>query len=281
MTSLQKIIKYAAIAFAIYLSIMIISMIVFGITLIFGISTGIDMYEESKQEKQEMISNDFIDITELENLDIDLKECKLEIKKGDSLKVEYDKVGTDFECILNGKTLKIKDNRVNINWFNFSKVQSNMIIYIPETTELNKVDINLGAADTNIEYLKCEKLNINTGAGRCHIQELIAQDAKVECGAGETSIDETILDTLKLDGGVGKTTITGEINQSANINAGVGILEINLRGSGEDYKIKAETGLGQFTVDNKKVTGDQTIGTGNVDIDIDAGVGETIVKFVK
>lgn len=281
MTSLQKIIKYAAIAFAIYLSIMIISMIVFGITLIFGISTGIDMYEESKQEKQEMISNDFIDITELENLDIDLKECKLEIKKGDSLKVEYDKVGTDFECILNGKTLKIKDNRVNINWFNFSKVQSNMIIYIPETTELNKVDINLGAADTNIEYLKCEKLNINTGAGRCHIQELIAQDAKVECGAGETSIDETILDTLKLDGGVGKTTITGEINQSANINAGVGRLEINLRGSGEDYKIKAETGLGQFTVDNKKVTDNQTIGTGNVDIDIDAGVGETIVKFVK
>ncbi|MCI8410969.1 MAG: hypothetical protein HFJ40_00670 [Clostridia bacterium] len=84
MTSLQKIIKYAAIAFAIYLSIMIISMIVFGITLIFGISTGIDMYEESKQEKQEMISNDFIDITELENLDIDLKECKLEIKKGES-----------------------------------------------------------------------------------------------------------------------------------------------------------------------------------------------------
>ncbi len=281
MTSLQKIIKYAAIAFAIYLSIMIISMIVFGITLIFGISTGIDMYEESKQEKQEMISNDFIDITELENLDIDLKECKLEIKKGESLKVEYDKVNTDFECVLNGKTLKIKDNRVNINWFNFSKVQSNMIIYIPETTQLSKVDINLGAADTNIEYLKCEKLNINTGAGRCHIQDLIAQDAKVECGAGETSIDETTLDTLKLDGGVGKTSITGSINQSANINAGVGRLEINLIGSSEDYKIKAETGLGQFVVDNKRVTDNQIIGTGNVDIDIDAGVGETIVSFIE
>ena len=279
MTSLQKIIKYAAIAFAIYLSIMIISMIVFGITLIFGISTGIDMYEESKQEKQEMISNDFIDITELENLDIDLKECKLEIKKGESLKVEYDKVNTDFECVLNGKTLKIKDNRVNINWFNFSKVQSNMIIYIPETTQLSKVDINLGAADTNIEYLKCEKLNINTGAGRCHIQDLIAQDAKVECGAGETSIDETTLDTLKLDGGVGKTSITGSINQSANINAGVGRLEINLIGSSEDYKIKAETGLGQFVVDNKRVTDNQIIGTGNVDID--AGVGETIVSFIE
>ena len=42
MTTLQKIIKYGAIAFAIYLSVMIIGLIVFGITAIFGITTEIE-----------------------------------------------------------------------------------------------------------------------------------------------------------------------------------------------------------------------------------------------
>lgn len=281
MTSLQKIIKYVAIAFGIYLSIMIISMIVFGITLIFGISAGIDIYEESKETKQEIISSDIIDITELENLDIDLTECKLKIKKGETLKVEYNKNDSDFECVLNGKTLKIEDNGVHINWFNLSEMQSNITIYIPENIELNKVDIELGAADTDIEYLNCEELKINTGAGRCYIQNLITQDAKIECGAGETVIEESTIDTIKLDGGVGKTTITGEITKNADIDSGVGKLEVNLIGNDNYYKIKANTGLGNFTIDNKKVTDNQTIGTGDIDIEIDAGVGETIVSFIE
>jgi len=281
MTSLQKIIKYVAIAFGIYLSIMIISMIVFGITLIFGISAGVDMYEESKEAKQEIISSDIMDITELENLDIDLTECKLEIKKGETLKVEYNKNDSDFECVLNGKTLKIEDSGVHINWFNLSEMKSNITIYIPDNIKLNKVDIELGAADTNIEYLNCEKLKINTGAGRCYIQNLIAQDAKIECGAGETVIGESTIDKIKIDGGVGKTTITGKITKNADIDSGIGKLEVNLIGDSSDYKIKSNTGLGNFIVDNQKVTDSQIIGTGNVDVEIDAGIGETIVSFVK
>jgi len=42
MTSLQKVIKYGAMAFGFYLVFVIISAIVFGITTIFGISFGIN-----------------------------------------------------------------------------------------------------------------------------------------------------------------------------------------------------------------------------------------------
>ena len=47
MTPFQKVIKYGAIAFAIYLCIMIISMIIFGITCIFGISVGVVIFENN------------------------------------------------------------------------------------------------------------------------------------------------------------------------------------------------------------------------------------------
>lgn len=280
MTQLQKVIKYLAIAFGIYLSVSIIGMIVFGLTVIFGISTGIDIYEKNKEKISEITTNEYVYYQELENIDIDLSKCSLEIKKGEILKVEYDKNQTDLKCDFNGKELKISDNLVRTNWFDFSNIQSKVIIYLPETIKLKKTDIDLGAADTSIETLKCDNIKINTGAGRCCMQNIIAKDAKVDCGAGEIVIDGLEVGTLDLDGGVGKTSITGKIIKKADIDSGVGKLELNLKGTIEDYKIIAEKGIGRFTVDGKEITDSETIGTGTINIDIDSGVGETVVKFI-
>ena len=55
MTQLQKIIKYGAIVFGTYLSIMIIGIIILILTAIFGISTGIEEWENEIKEDIECI----------------------------------------------------------------------------------------------------------------------------------------------------------------------------------------------------------------------------------
>lgn len=54
MTQLQKTIKYGAIVFGTYLSIMIIGIIILILTAIFGISTGIEEWENERKEDIEL-----------------------------------------------------------------------------------------------------------------------------------------------------------------------------------------------------------------------------------
>lgn len=239
MTTFQKIIKYGALIFAGYLCLMIISGMIIGITAIFGITAGVEMIEE--KQNSEVITTweqEYPDITEM---DIELSLCKLDIKKGDTLKVSVSDVSDKFKCETIGNKLEIKDKLLNKNFFNMNNITPNIIIYIPESMKFKKVDITTGVNTTNIEYLKTDKLNV--------------------------------------DMGVGKVNMTSEVIENADIECGVGKLDLNLVGNRENYKINAEAGLGNFEIAGQKVSNHQTFGNGNAVIKIEAGIGEVIVNF--
>lgn len=280
MTSFQKIIKYGAIAFGIYLCIMIISGIVFALTAIFGITIGLDAYNNhTEMSSQNIIEHSVQDYADIEKIEIDLSVCQLDIKKGDKIRVETIDMSDKFECETSGTTLEIKDDKLNINWFNTNNVTPKVIIYIPEDKIFNSIDIKTGVNDSNIEYLNADKLEIEMGIGKYTINNIKAEKAKIKTGAGEADILASEIDTLKLEAGIGKLAIKSKITESAKINAGVGKVEIDLIGNEEDYRIDAKTGLGNFTINNNKVHDNQIIGNGNVDIKVNAGLGETIINL--
>ena len=72
MTSFQKIIKYGAIAFAIYLVIIIVVAIVATLTTIFGVTIGIENYRNNREPSQ-IINNEWTeDYSNIKNLEIEL-----------------------------------------------------------------------------------------------------------------------------------------------------------------------------------------------------------------
>ena len=107
---------------------------------------------------------------------------------------------------------------------------------------------------------------------RAVLSASIAKNAEIESGAGEVIIRDSEFEKLKLDGGIGKLSITSKITNNADIDSGVGKVEVNLIGNKEDYKIRAETGLGNLLVDGNSVANNQTVYDGNVTIDVEAGV---------
>lgn len=277
MTSFQKIIKYGALAFAIYLIMMIVGMIIFTLTTILGVTVGIENYKNSSEMITAQWSEDYSNI---KNLNIELKVCKLEIVKGDKLKVETYDVSNQFECRANGDTLKIKDEKYD-NWFHSKNIVPKIIIYIPENITFDRINIETGVNEAKIEYLDSDRLDLQIGVGRCEISNIITKRAKIECGAGETVINDSTIENLKLDSGIGKLVMTSKITESGDIDSGVGKVELNLKGEESQYKIKAQTGLGNFTVAGKKVRDNETVGDGNVSVKVDAGVGETSINFKK
>lgn len=281
MTPLQKVIKYGAIAFGFYLAFVILSAIIFGIVSIFGISVGLDAYRNYTKEEVKMTS--FEESYEsVSNLDIKLDVSKLNIKNGDTFKVEVTNPTDEFYCKMDGDTLKIRDKRSNINLFNFSNdVIPEIILYIPENQKLDSIEIEAGVNETYIEKLAVDKVDIETGVGKFTIGSIEADVANISGGAGETNIEKSTLNELKLEAGVGKFVINSEILEEAKIDAGVGQLIVNLEGNKESYKVKASTGLGSLLVDGKKVGDNQVIGDGSSYIKVEAGVGEVQINFLE
>lgn len=278
MTSFQKVIKYGAIAFAIYLCFLIIQIIIFGISAIFGITVGMEFFQ-NRQENAVMLQKWEQEYDHIQNMDIELSVCKLNIKKGNTLKVEATDVSNQFECKAEENTLKIKDENIHKNIFNTGDIHSEVTIYVPENTQWDEVTIETGVNETDIESLKTNKLKLEMGVGRYQIDSLSAKYAKIEAGAGEATIKNSEIEELKLDGGMGKFVFTSQITKKADISCGIGKMEVNLIGEPTDYKIEAESGLGNFVVNHQRITGSQTLGNGKATIEIDAGVGETIVTF--
>ena len=175
MTTAQKIIKYFATAFAVFLIITIISMILGGGYILLSAFGLINPSNSQITEDLKVISTK---VDEVSTIKIDLAFTNLYIKAGDNFKVETNNPQITFDEE-NG-SVKIKEK--NRNWLNNNSKASNLIIYIPEDMiALDETKIETGAGKINIEKLNTQNLYFKLGAGDVHIENVIA--------TGETKID--------------------------------------------------------------------------------------------
>ena len=279
MTTAQKVIKYLAIAFAIFLILNIISGIlwaIFGVSFIFGLQN----WENNEIREHSVITNyEYSDIDtlnrEIETLDIDIKFNSLIIKTGSEFKVEGD--SNHIKCRQDNKTIHIEET--NHHWFQRNN-RGEIIIYIPENLEFEKVKISTGAGKIDIEKLETKRLSLEIGAGETQIRELDVKDkADINGGAGKVTILSGIINDLDLDMGVGKVELNAKLTGSTDIEAGIGELDVNINAPKEDYKIKASKGIGSITIDKEGISDDTIYGNGENYIKIDGGIGSIKIKF--
>lgn len=279
MTTAQKVIKYLAIAFAIFLILNIISGIlwaIFGVSFIFGLQN----WENNEIREHSVITNyEYSDIDtlnrEIEALDIDIKFNSLIIKTGSEFKVEGD--SNHIKCRQDNKTIHIEET--NHHWFQKNN-SGEIIIYIPEDLEFDKVKISTGAGKIDIEKLETKRLSLEIGAGETQIRELDVKDkADIDGGAGKVTILSGIINDLDLDMGVGKIELNSKLTGSTDIEAGIGELDVNINAPKEDYKIKASKGIGSITIDKEGISDDTIYGNGENYIKIDGGIGSIKIKF--
>lgn len=284
MRPFQKVIKYGAMAFAIYLAVMIISIIIFGLTAIFGIGAGIEKISNNIGKSTD--NSELVTYTEeytgIESLDIDLSKSGLEIKQGDNFKVEFVNVSKDLSTKLNnsGKELKIEDETLRL-FENFNS-ESKVIVYVPKDYKLRSVKLDLvGVSGAYVEGLDVDKLEVDIGSGKYEINNVQATIAEINSGAGETYINNSIFGDFKFNAGVGHVDINCKVNNKGEIESGVGKLEVNLIGTKDNYKVRAETGIGNLTIDGNKARDGEILGNGATNINVEAGIGETTINFVE
>ena len=270
MKTSQKVIKYLAIAFAIFLIITIIYAIINGAYAILKHS---GLVNNSNQNK---VLSDLITISdnteEISSLRIEIKGSDFKIVKSDKFEVKTN--NSDIKYSNQNGNVEIKEDRPD-KWYFGSSYDGEVIIYMPEgMNQLDRVDIKVGAGKINMEKLNTKDLYLDLGAGEMIIENLIVSNTtKINGGAGDIKINSGNIANVDIDLGVGQTTIRSDVTGNSKIETGVGALNLYLALREENYSIEAKKGLGQISYNEKGILNDTRIGTGENYIKIEGGVG--------
>lgn len=163
MTTAQKIIKYLAIAFAIFLIVTIISTI---IGTLYALSGVLGLKKDTSKSISEISTTNF-ENSDINELDIELAFTSLKIKTGNEFKVETNNNEINYKQSDQKLKIEEKNNKLFSN-----HDEKELILYIPENIEIEKVKISTGAGKIDIEKLNTQKLSFELGAGETEIQEL-------------------------------------------------------------------------------------------------------------
>lgn len=268
MNSVQKVIKYLALAFAILLTVNIIGGIITGLT---GIS-----YVLSGKNNNTVGEMQIYPIEgEISSLSVTLSGAEFKINTADKFSVES-----------NHKYISVKDNNGKLcisetkKLFAVSPKGTTVILNVPENFVFNEATVDTGAGKVEIETLSCDVLKLSLGAGKADIKNLTANSrADIDGGAGKLSIDGGKLCNLNLDMGVGELMLKSRIEGKSDLDYGVGETNLTLLGSREDYKIELDKGIGEAKLAGEDMRDDFVYGTGENIIEIDGGIGSINIDF--
>ena len=263
MSSTQRIIKIFAYLLAVSIIIGICSCI-FHLVNYFIPTTEKVVVEDYYKE--------FQDVTELE---LDINAADLRIEEGNKFSVKAENLVSKIKVKEEDGLLKIKQNKVRV----INRSAGSIVITIP--SELDRFTFDGGAGTVDIEDLKAKKAKISLGFGNVKISNIDFGSTKISGGAGKIEIEKALIKDLQLSAGAGNVKINSELKGDSEIDCGAGEVDIILLGGEDNYKIRAEKGLGNLTINNKNYGDEITYGNGKNLVKVEGGMGNINIRFQK
>ena len=272
MTTTQKIIKYLAIAFALFLVISIFS-IIFGLSREIIISINSDKKDSKLLEEYTTISNN---VNNIESFKIDISNDDIEIKEGEKFEVKTN--DPDVKFYHENSKVKIKTDKT-FSWHLSNSSRGTIIIYLPNEFNISELDLNLGAGKIDIDKIFVETLLMDLGAGTMTAKEInVYEKATINGGAGNINIYSGTINNLNLKLGAGNASIESDLTGSNTLTTGVGKLNLGLSRSKDNYKFDINKGLGNIILNDFDVSEDILKGDGETKIKISGAVGNIIIN---
>ena len=274
MTTLQKVIKYLALAFAIFLTVSIVGGILSAVGLLGS------LFSDDDAEWGDVIgeTKNYTVSSEISDLNIQINAADFYIKEGSGFSVESNL--KNLEVDEKNGCLTLKDlTKIKLNGSNAYE-NAVLTIWVPVGTVFDNVNIKTGAGRFTVDSLSAATIGFELGAGDVTISKLIAEkSANIEGGAGRITISDGAIKNLDLEMGLGQLNLTAALTGDCNLDSGVGEMNVTLLGSKDDYELDIEKGIGNITVDGKNVTDFGSSGNGANEVDIHGGVGAINVRF--
>lgn len=284
MSGLQKVIKYCAMAFAIFLSVVIFGGIIAAVT---GVATGIAginyLTEEQKRiNLSEQYTEEEIKELGLQNILVDCN-AYITVRRGDVLSVEALNVTEDYKIrCSNGKLSVLQEKKnfsIRFNWIMKdwdASVQEQVIVTIPENFMPNQMVIHSGSGKVFVSEVTSDRMELDSGSGSVEIADVTTDKLRIDSGSGRVSLTKVNATESVLETGSG--SVKGEDTSlgKLSVNSGSGAVEL-IRVIAEDVVVDSGSGSVEF---EGKLTGACTFetGSGAASVAIDGAEEEYLVE---
>ena len=277
MTGFQKFIKYAAIAFGIYLSITIV-FVLLGIARGFVGASKNNELRNFVKDREEYQTEDITRTYEnIKKLEVNVEETELIIRNGDTFRIEGTNIPDRMEIEQNGDTLKVSDEELPSN---FSDENMVVTIYIPEDVKLDNIDLEINYVSADIQKLNTANLKLDVYSNYCEIDEIIADNMEFENEEGNIDIYDAEIGRLLFDSESGVEDVSLDITGNAEINLEYSYTDMNLIGTQEDYQISTKNRSGNIYIDGETITSNaETWGSGSTKINLDNVNADIFINF--
>ncbi len=269
MTTTQKIIKYLALAFAIFLSVSIIGGIVAGVAGFAGLSFLFGAEDVAGESRSYAVSSD------IQSLELDVSAANIRIVSGAEFYVEsnhkYLSVSDE-----NGVLCVEESKRI----YHADLADVMLTVTVPADCVFASVKLTTGAGVLTVDSLSAQTLALELGAGQVTIGSLTAsREARIQGGAGAVTISGGSLSNLDMDMGVGEVNLKSRLTGECDLEYGVGEANLTLLGSLDDYTISFDKGLGDGKLEGTAMADDSVHGRGSTRVDIEGGIGAVKIEF--
>lgn len=277
MTGFQKFIKYAAIAFGIYLSITII-LVLLGIARGFVGASRNDEFKDLTRDREEYHTENITRTYEnIKNLEINVEETELIIRNGDTFRIDGTNIPDRMEIKQDGDRLKVSDEELPSD---FSDENMVVTIYVPEDIKLDTIDLEINYVPADIQKLNTANLKLDIYNNYCEIDEIIADNMEFKNEEGNIDIYDAEIGRLLFDSESGVEDVSLDITGNAEINLEYSYTDMNLIGAQEDYQISTRNQSGNIYVDGETITSNaETWGSGNTKINLDNVHADIFITF--
>ena len=277
MTGFQKFIKYAAIAFGIYLSITIV-------LVLLGIARGLvgasrnDEFKDIVKYREEYHTEDITrNYENIKRLEVNVEETELIIRNGDTFRIEGTNIPDRMEIEQDGDTLKVSDEELPSS---FSDENMVVTIYIPEDVKLDNIDLEINYVSADIQKLNTANLKLDIYNNYCEIDEIIADNMEFKNEEGNIDIYDAEIGRLLFDSESGVEDVSLDITGNAEINLEYSYTDMNLIGTQEDYQINTKNRSGNIYIDGETITSNaETLGSGSTKINLDNVNADIFINF--
>lgn len=239
--------------------IIVVVLVLLTIYIVFNTTNNIKDTEDS-YNNLDIISN-------IKNYDIKLDSAKLIIEEGNK-----------FTISTNNKYISLTEEESKIkikekDHFSF-KNSSTLKITIPKNYNFNNLNIVSDGGIINISNLNVNELSLQLKASSLTLDDVVVNEKlTIIGGAGTIDVTNGNVNNLNLNVGVGNCNISAILKGNSVIEAGVGQLNIDLLDSIDNYKIKLTKGIGDITINDTKITDNNTAFNGNKNISLTGGIG--------
>ena len=264
MTVRQRVIKYCALAFAVFL------IVSFALGAFELLSSLLEMDVLKKPGSGYLYSS--VIGENISELDIDISTVALKITQGDKFALHTDNDRIKF--YQDGSVLSVKDKE------KFSlKPEGEVIIEVPAEKEFSKVCINAGAGEITVDSLCCSQLITSLGVGDFFAQRLVVTaSADIDCAAGEFTVKDGSINNLEMNMALGDVTLDCFLTGEAEIDCGLGDMDMKLHGRADDYSIEVDKGICSARLNSESVKDENKYGNGPNRIEINGAVGDISIK---